>query len=275
MNRRQFSKTATAGAFTFPGWTATPSLLGSPGWAEGQPPAVIAHRGASARAPENTLVAIRQAIREGAPVVEFDVRVTRDGALFLFHDDTLEKVCGDGRSFATLTEAEVRLLDAGAWFGDGSFAGESIPPLDEAIRLCIEQGVTPLIERKTGSAVSYAARIRDLDVVGDVIVQAFDWNFLGELKRELPGLRLGALGSGELDEPRLERLRQLRPTWIGWRHDDLPGGRIAPLTKEGFRIALWTVNDMSRVRELARDGASAIITDRPREAIETLHGMSE
>ncbi|TMJ57189.1 MAG: glycerophosphodiester phosphodiesterase, partial [Alphaproteobacteria bacterium] len=95
---------------------------------------VIGHRGAAARAPENTLAGLRRARELGCAWVEFDVRLTGDGALVLCHDGRLERTStGHGRVSAQ-TLAAIRRCDAGGWFAP-EFAGEIVPSLDEALEL--------------------------------------------------------------------------------------------------------------------------------------------
>lgn len=225
-------------------------------------PLFIAHRGASTVAPENTAAAIREAVRAGARVIEFDVRTTRDGTLRLFHDKDLERIASDPRAFEELSEEEAAALDVGAWFGEGDFAGERAITLAEAIRLCLEGGAVPLIERKTGSAAQYAEALREEKVLDQVIVQAFDWEFLAELHELLPTLLLGALGSEELDADRWKALEKLQPAWVGWKHSDFSPGHLERLHALGSRVALWTVNDAAEVERFFGEGVDAIITDR-------------
>lgn len=96
-------------------------------------PLVIAHRGDSGSAPENTLTALKGAVAAGAHGVEFDVHLTRDGQAVVIHDATVER-CTNGKGEVTeMTLADLKALDAGAWFAE-PFEGECIPTLDEAIK---------------------------------------------------------------------------------------------------------------------------------------------
>jgi glycerophosphoryl diester phosphodiesterase len=96
--------------------------------------AVVAHRGASREAPENTLSAIRLAIARGVDACEVDVQATADGVLVLLHDEDLARVTRDPRSVWRLSYAEVQRLEAGSWFSRG-FAGEPIPRLEQVLDL--------------------------------------------------------------------------------------------------------------------------------------------
>tara|TARA_R110002096_G_scaffold126328_13_gene273000 strand:+ start:525 stop:1253 length:729 start_codon:yes stop_codon:yes gene_type:complete len=226
-------------------------------------PVVIAHRGACAVAPENTASAIREAIRLEVKVIEFDVRTTSDGALVLFHDDELKRITGKAGAIESLLLSDVAQLDVGTWFGDGSFAGEKIITLDEAIRLCAEGGVVPLIEHKSGSAADYAVIIKAADAAESVIVQSFDWKFLAELKNELPTTMLGALGSKKISSSQLESIQSLRPEWVAWKHSDLSASDLNLLKERGFKVALWTVNDIETAVKWTKRGVDGLITDLP------------
>lgn len=231
---------------------------------------IIAHRGACAVAPENTRSAIELAIGMGAKVIEFDVRETQDGELVLFHDDTLERVLGRKGSIEKLNWEEVSQLDVGSWFPKGGFAGENPILLEEAIKLCLEFEVVPLIEQKSGPASAYAAVIQRLEVTEKVIVQSFDWSFLKDLSEKMPELSLGALGKRGLDRGKLTKLKGLRPQWVGWKHSDLSSKGLEMLQENRFRVALWTVNDPKSARTWIERGVDAIITDRPDEMMKLI-----
>ncbi len=226
-------------------------------------PLVIAHRGASAIAPENTAAAIREAIRLGAKVIEFDVRATRDGELVLFHDKELDRVAGRPGTIEESDWTAVRTFDVGKWFAGGRFTGEKVLRFDDAIRLCLEGGAIPLIEHKTGSAEAYAAVIEELDVADKVIVQSFNWTFLSEFQRAMPDVLIGALGSKELTAEHLVDLKSLAPDWVGWNFKDLKSTDLPTLHDLGVTVVLWTVNDPDIAREKIAAGVDGIITDVP------------
>lgn len=235
-------------------------------------PVVIAHRGASAIAPENTASSIREAMRLGAKVIEFDVRVTGDGHLVLFHDDKIERLTGRPGSIESLDWETVKTLDVGTWFTKGAFPGERILRFDEAVRLCLDGGATPLIEHKSGTAEAYAAVIRELGASDRVIVQSFDWGFLKRFREKMPEVPLGALGSKGFDEGKRATLSSLRPEWVGWHHGDLKEGDLPAIRAIGARLALWTVNDPTVASLWFDRGADAIITDVPDVIAKVLTG---
>ncbi len=226
-------------------------------------PLVIAHRGASQVAPENTAAAIREAIRLGARVIEFDVRATSDRELVLFHDKELDRVAGRPGTIEASDWATVKTFDVGKWFQGGNFVGEPVLRFDEAVRLCLEGGATPLIEHKSGEAGEYAKAIRALEAADRVIVQSFDWEFLRRFREELPEVPIGALGSKPLTPERIESLRVLKPDWVGWNFADLLPTDVPVVRGLGARIALWTVNDPAIAKQWIEFGVQAIITDVP------------
>lgn len=233
-------------------------------------PLVIAHRGASAIAPENTAAALREAIRLGAKVIEFDVRVTSDGELVLFHDKNLDRVAGRPGTIEESTWTAVETLDVGTWFAGGRFTGEKVLRFDDAIRLCLKGGAIPLIEHKTGSAQAYAAVIAALGVGNEVIVQSFDWEFLGEFKKTMPGVLIGALGSKEITSDHLADLKSLAPDWVGWNFKDFKDTDLPALRELGATVVLWTVNDPDIARTKVASGVDGIITDVPDLVAEAL-----
>jgi hypothetical protein len=124
-------------------------------------PRVVGHRGAAASAPENTLAGLRRAHQLGVGWVEFDVKLSGDGVPILMHDAVLERTTDGKGAVADTAYADIRALDAGAWFGP-EFAGERVPSFDEAIDLLLSHGLganveikpCPGRERETGAAVA-------------------------------------------------------------------------------------------------------------------------
>ncbi|MTH98925.1 glycerophosphodiester phosphodiesterase family protein [Roseibium sp. RKSG952] len=101
-----------------------------------QKAAIICHRGACLDAPENTLASLNGAIELGADVVELDVRTSRDGVLYVHHDETVERTTDGHGRFGELLASEIDLLDAGSWFGT-QFSGERVPRLDVFLDACM------------------------------------------------------------------------------------------------------------------------------------------
>jgi glycerophosphoryl diester phosphodiesterase len=231
---------------------------------------VIAHRGASSSAPENTLPALRAGVEGGADLVELDYHHTRDGQLVVFHDRTLDRTTdavrrwgGKDIALAGRELQELRELDAGAWF-DPRFSGTRIPTLAEALDVVQADSVT-LIERKAGDASSLLALLAERGETAQVVVQAFDWDFLADCRRQSSEVVLGALGSKALTAEKLDRIRALGAAVIGWNHEHVTPALVRAAHEHGLKVWVYTVNDPERARALVAQQVGGIITDAPVE----------
>src|SRR5918912_617430 len=110
---------------------------------------VVGHRGAMGHCPENTLASFERGLDLGADWVELDVHLSRDGALVVIHDETLERTTNGAGLVKDHDLAELRRLDAGAWFGP-EFAGQRLPTLDEALAWAVRRGLVLDVELKNG-----------------------------------------------------------------------------------------------------------------------------
>ena len=231
----------------------------------------IAHRGASGRAPENTLTALAAAVADGADLLEFDVRRTRDGALVLMHDPTLTRTTDARRVFpgrapwlvGDFTLAELRRLHAGGTRGEG-LAGETVPTLDEALGMARAARVGALVELKTGPdgrlpVAELAAELRGR-AHHAVTVQSFDVAGLRQVRALLPAVRIAVLGSpGRADLRALSQWAdQVHP-----HHRRVDRRLVDEAHGWGMRCMVWTVNRPHRMRQAMSLGVDGVITDHP------------
>ncbi|HUG09448.1 MAG TPA: glycerophosphodiester phosphodiesterase family protein [Opitutaceae bacterium] len=234
---------------------------------------VIGHRGARAVAPENTLPSFEAALAAGVDLVEFDYRHTSDGMPVVVHDATVERTTdarriwkGRGMTVAGRTLADLRKLDAGSWM-NARFAGTRLPTLEEALD-AITPRAMPLIERKAGDAATCAQILQEKSLVDGVVVIAFDWSFLRELKSLAPGLVLGALGPssangrGPLRAAMLDAILRMGIDLVVW-NNRVSRVSIAAAHARGMRVWVYTVNDPGEAVGLAEIGVDGIITDNP------------
>src|SRR5882672_3455210 len=110
-------------------------------------PPVIAHRGARASAPENTMAAFRRAYEDGAKWIEVDIKLTHDGIPIIMHDDTLDRTTDGKGPVADMLWDDMQKLEAGNWFGPG-FAGERVPRLSEVLHFVLEHNMRINMELK-------------------------------------------------------------------------------------------------------------------------------
>lgn len=229
---------------------------------------VIAHRGDSQVAPENTLAAFRSALTTGAHYIELDARMSADGTLYCLHDKTLDRT-SDARAMLKrekillrrTPDAVVNRLDAGAWF-DPRFAGERLPTLAEALDV-IQAGSYTLLERKDGPAEAYVKLLRAKRLVGRLVVQSFDWDFLSQMHRLEPSQPLGALGEKEMTPEKLAAIGATGAAVVVWRHDHLTAPMVADLHRRGYKVWAYTSNDPAEWQHLGDIQVDGIITDCP------------
>jgi glycerophosphoryl diester phosphodiesterase len=245
-------------------------------WPELPTPLIIAHRGASAYAPENTLAAFQLAGQQGAQAVELDAKLSADGHVVAIHDRTVDRTTdGQGR-VADLPLAALRELDAGAFFS-ARFQGERIPTLEEVFEAVGEQVYinVELTNYATpgDDLVEKAARLVERHGLGQrVLFSSFLPLNLGRARRLLPEVPCGLLTLPGL------------PGWLGRRFGylnrayaalhpnlaDTDEGLVRDVHRRGRRVYVWTVNDPQEMLRLQALGVDGIITDDPPLACQTL-----
>ena len=230
---------------------------------------VIAHRGNSSAAPENTLPAFQSATALGVDLVEFDYHHSADGVPVVIHDATLDRTTDaasrwgmENLAVAGRTMAELATLDAGSWFAS-QFAAARLSTVADAGVAIHAGGCVTLIERKTGDAATLIAALAKHDRLGDAIVQAFDWTFLAECRRLEPRLVVGALGRGAITSERLADVVAIGAKFIGWADADLHGENVALAHRLGLKVFDFTVDDDLRAVQLIAFGLDGIITNVP------------
>jgi glycerophosphoryl diester phosphodiesterase len=232
---------------------------------------IIAHRGASAEAPENTMAAFSLAQRQGADMIELDLLPTADGRLAVFHDETTERWDGRPRPVAACSLAELQRLDIG---------GERVPALEEVLAFAAETGIALNLELKAlDTGARCAALLRQFGVAEQVIVSSFHAAALHELHAVAPELRRAYLMGTRSYRPHV-RAREFWPFFelravaaSAWHpSEELPAlARTLPLVRRaGYQVNVWTVDDPARMRALVALGASGIITNHPLVARQAL-----
>ncbi|GAB2774678.1 hydrolase [Streptomyces chlorus] len=247
-------------------------------------PLVVAHRGASGYAPENTLPAADKAAELGVDWVESDVQRTNDGELVVLHDDSLARTTDveevfPGRSpwkVRDFTAAEISQLDAGSWFGP-AFAGTRVPTLEQFVqrlerhdqKLLLEiksPQLYPGIEGETLKVLSNKGWLDGAHLRNRLVVQSFSADSVRTVHELKPGVKTGFLGAPPVkDLPAYaDFVDQINPS-----HASLSIGYVAAV--QGFRgphskpleVLTWTVDDAAAARRAAGFGVDGIISNKP------------
>lgn len=230
----------------------------------GRTTAVIAHRGDTYGAVENTLQSLEHAAALGADHVELDVLQAGDGGLVVMHDTNLRRIAGVNRNVFDMTTADLIATP----IRQGPHTG-TIPTFDAFAGRAAELDVSLLVElkehgREHGDVVGdVVAVLEKHDLVDTALVQAFDLNTVAELEGRFPQVTTGwvvAFSRGRLDPGRADFVTieqtSYSPVFLRQAH------------QAGVRVLLWTVTDPVRMRGFMRDGVDGIITGDPRLALE-------
>jgi len=236
---------------------------------------IIAHRGASFDAPENTLASVQMAWEQGADAVEIDVRMTRDGRIVLMHDKDAARTGGVKKLVADMTFSEIRGLDVGGWKGE-RWAGERAPELQEVLAV-VPGGRVLFVEIKCGAEI-VAPLIEALSKAGfsgdRAAIMSFHPRVLKKVVRtlkEMPVYLLADVAPAAPPsywEPTLDEMvhmaRDIGAKGLSVRDRPVVDNTFAArLRGEGLRCFVWTVDDPERAKQLLEAGADGIVTNRP------------
>lgn len=229
---------------------------------------VIAHRGNSCDCPENTLPAFQSAIDVKSDLVELDYFHSADGVPVVIHDELLDRTTDAEAIFGRrelevckLPLADLERLDAGSWFGN-RFTGAKLPTLAQSLDL-IQAGSTTLIERKAGEAKTLVKLLEERKLTDQVVVQAFDWEFVAACRKLSPTLALGALCGKPASEEQVRAAAATGADLIVWNHEKISKEQIDLIHQLGKRAWVYTVDEPDRARWLLAAGIDGIITNRP------------
>ncbi|MDR7420059.1 MAG: glycerophosphodiester phosphodiesterase family protein [Armatimonadota bacterium] len=227
-------------------------------------PQVIAHRGVSGEAPENTLAAYRKALAIGVDGVELDVHLSADGIPVVIHDPRLERTTTGRGLVKDHTVAALKRLDAGRWFGE-AFAGERIPTLAEALDLL--RPVRVIVELKNGPiyypgiAAAVAAVVREVGHTR-ITVSSFDHPVLLDLRAAAPEIPTAVLlAARPIDPVRPARDADARYLHLQWAFVTREVVEVAHAA--GLAVEAWTVDEPEQMRGLLATGADGIMSNHP------------
>lgn len=230
---------------------------------------IWAHRGASGRAPENTLAAFQAALADGTDGIELDIHLSRDGVPVVIHDETLDRTSTGHGPVASQNLAALRRLDAGSWFDPG-FAGERLPTLAEVLDWA-EDRLRINIEIKTPAAGRAVLELLSNFPAARVLVSSFDHRLLAYLRRRDARLPLGFLNDSRFWHRALKRAVAAGAESFHPRRDRLSRHLLATCREQGLKVFPWTVDSLDEALVLRERGVSGLFTNHP-ERMQRLPG---
>lgn len=246
-------------------------------------PMVIAHRGASAQAPENTLAAIEAALDIGSPAIEIDLRRSSDGVAVVIHDADLERTTdGEGEVSATRWD-DIRRLDAGSWFAP-EFAGTRVPRLEQVLQLLASHPADSrlILELKDGGEgfeETVVAAIRGSELPPErIILKAFERDILARLAQLAPAYErlyvfntwIGWLNLVIDEQPRFVDVLEVPEQWLQVHSLFLDEEFLRRAQAGGYRVIAWNVHEEDVMRRVIEWQVDGIETDYPAKVMQMI-----
>ncbi len=243
---------------------------------------IIAHRGASAYAPENTHSAFRMAIEMKAEMIELDVLLSKDGIPVVIHDEKLKRTSSGKGKVHDYTLSELKKLDMGKWFSD-AFKGEPFPTLEEVLSYT-KNTIAVNIEIKTEAVTDNAFDgvvektlnvVRKAGVEDQVVFSSFDYRVMRHLEVLAPDMPKAILYEKRQSKRKLpsELVKEYKVDAFNCSYKQLSDKWVKDLTSHNIPFNIYTVDDESKMKELIQKGAAGIFSNKPdvlRRVVENL-----
>jgi glycerophosphoryl diester phosphodiesterase len=229
---------------------------------------IIAHRGASAHAPENTMAAFTRAITDGADWIELDVQEDADGVVVVQHDKDFMKSAGNSLKVWNATGTDLMDMDVGSFF-DPSFAAERVPTLKDVL-LRVKGKLGVLIELKYyGHDEKLEERVievvEETEMAGDIMVMSLKYDGVRKTAALRPDWRYGLLATVSMGDP-----TRLEVDFLAVNAAAASSKLIRDAHRRGMRVFVWTINDPVQMSVMISRGADGLITDEPALARQVL-----
>ena len=228
-----------------------------------RPTIVIAHRGASAAAPENTAAAFGHALTAGVDAIETDIRVSRDGVPVLFHDQDLMRVANSRSKVTDLTAAELASVDVGAWMGP-AFSGQGVPTLAWLAERC-QPNTSLLLDLKVeGSAAAIAEALKSTGFPADrAYLCAWTEDQATDIRTHLPDTHMVYIeeATPHDDQSWIQSVALRGYDSMSLDHASLDSRTVREAHAHGLTVFTWTVNNPSDIQRVQDMGVDGIICD--------------
>jgi glycerophosphoryl diester phosphodiesterase len=231
-------------------------------------PLIIAHRGASGEAPENTLAAFQLAIEQGCDALELDIQLSFDGKLMVCHDSTVNRTTNGSGRIVDIDSSHLRTFDVGNWFNK-KFKGQQIPFLAEVFEM-IPQDIMVNVEIKM--IPEYENKIEqklvdlliEIDRLSNVVISSFDHSCLVKLMKMEPRAKIGLLYQQKLFNPvEYAALLNVPVFSLHPHYKSINEHDIIKAKSCGISVYPWTVDHIKDMRKLIKKGVAGIITNYP------------
>lgn len=241
---------------------------------------MIAHRGASAYAPENTMVAFKRASEIGADAIELDAKLTRDGVIAIIHDVTLDRTTTGKGKVNSINFKEIRKLDAGKNFSK-EFEGERVPSLREvfeytANRIMVNVELTNYTSVWDNLPEKVIELVTEFGIENEILISSFSPFALIKSKRIMPELPIGLLVH-EREPELISYLKKIITRYEFFHPQEtlIRRRNVNEYYEKNKSLIAWTVNEPRRIKELLTLGIAGIITDVPDIAIKIREELTE
>ena len=233
---------------------------------------VIAHRGASAYAPENTIPAFKEALLMGADMIELDILPSRDNVPMVLHDPELKRTTNGNGNLKNFTAAELKELDAGYWYSS-KFKGVTIPELQEVLewasgKIAINIEIKPeaVTDSLSGSVTEAALQqVKEFGMEHDVVFSGFDLRMIRQIKEAEPEMICHLLYSRQQIKKNglIDLLNDYRAVGMNLKSNQLFPRWLDEAKNAGAKLWVYTINDSKQMRYLIKQGVNGIFSDRP------------
>jgi glycerophosphoryl diester phosphodiesterase len=250
-------------------------------------PLIVAHRGSSAIAPENTIAAFHRALADGADGVEFDVRLARDGVPVVIHDSNLTRTAGVNENVADLTSSQLAAVDLGSWFNfthprhaRPEFASEGIASLSSVLQTLenvagpifielkcdVEDEVSPLVD-------AVCREVKGSALLEKIILKSFRLGVIPQARAVLPGVRTAALFAPQVmrllrkEKYMIKIAEELGADHLSVHRSLASSKLVKKAAKRGMPVTVWTVNTPGWIGRATKRGVYAVITDDPSKLV--------
>ncbi|MGG0677452.1 glycerophosphodiester phosphodiesterase [Bacillus altitudinis] len=229
---------------------------------------IIAHRGSSSAAPENTIAAFDVAVEQGADYIELDVQMTMDQHIVVIHDDTVERTTNGNGLVKSYTLDQLKKLDAGSWF-DQQYTNERIPTLQEILER-YSQRIGILIEikhpkRQIGIEKAVARIINRFAYSRHIIIQSFDVHALQRIKAFAPSLRTALIIKPDVFKLTKRKLTTYSSfaNCLNMKKTMINRWWIDRIHTFGMDVFIWTVKDQKTADRIKKYPIDGVVTDNP------------